>query len=279
MKQIVKSIVKPVVSYGSQKAALFKLGQLDKSLIFVEPLFKTLCDEVSNVEKNSILQIERRRKELLNSKKTFEFIDFGTGFKGDGGATVKVEKPVSSAASWSRSPFWSLFLFHLVRRLNPKVCLEMGSCVGISGSYMASALSLNERDGVLTTLEGCEDLALITSQTFERLKLNNAKVVSGTFDKTLDQALSGQGPFDFAYVDGNHSYEATVNYHKKLKAQANGQPLTLVFDDIHWSAGMKKAWSEIYNDQDVKISLDLRGFGLCFINFKEKKQHYNIPIV
>ena len=32
------------------------------------------------MEKNSILQIERRRKELLNSKKTFEFIDFGTGF-------------------------------------------------------------------------------------------------------------------------------------------------------------------------------------------------------
>jgi hypothetical protein len=51
----------------------------------------------------------------------------------------------------------------------------------------------------------------------------------------------------------------------------------LVFDDIHWSPGMKQAWQEIAADTRVKLSVDVFQFGIVFINknFKEK-QHFII---
>jgi hypothetical protein len=46
----------------------------------------------------------------------------------------------------------------------------------------------------------------------------------------------------------------------------------LVFDDIHWSEGMEKAWEEIKKNERVTCSVDLFFIGIVFLRkeFKEK---------
>jgi predicted O-methyltransferase YrrM len=51
----------------------------------------------------------------------------------------------------------------------------------------------------------------------------------------------------------------------------------LIFDDIHWSADMERAWNEIKENPAVQLSIDLFSIGLVFFNDQFKvKQHFNI---
>jgi hypothetical protein len=49
-----------------------------------------------------------------------------------------------------------------------------------------------------------------------------------------------------------------------------------VFDDIHWSEGMEKAWNEIKSDKDVTITIDFFTVGLVFFNPDFTKQDFLI---
>ena len=51
----------------------------------------------------------------------------------------------------------------------------------------------------------------------------------------------------------------------------------LVFDDISWSDGMRRAWKHIEKNKHIKISLNLGVVGVCVFdeNIDEK---YNIRI-
>jgi hypothetical protein len=53
----------------------------------------------------------------------------------------------------------------------------------------------------------------------------------------------------------------------------------LVFDDISWSGGMKRAWKTIILDERVKISVDLRQIGICIIDSRiAGRKNIAIPI-
>jgi hypothetical protein len=39
----------------------------------------------------------------------------------------------------------------------------------------------------------------------------------------------------------------------------------IVFDDISWSTGMKKAWTEIEEDERVAASIDLGAIGIALV--------------
>ena len=43
-------------------------------------------------------------------------------------------------------------LFRLIRNLEPSSCVELGSCVGISASYQAGALSLNKKGQIIISV-------------------------------------------------------------------------------------------------------------------------------
>jgi hypothetical protein len=51
----------------------------------------------------------------------------------------------------------------------------------------------------------------------------------------------------------------------------------LIFDDIHWSREMEKAWELIKQDQRVFLTVDLFFIGLVFFRDEFKvKQHFMI---
>ncbi|MFQ5633489.1 MAG: O-methyltransferase, partial [bacterium] len=174
----------------------------------------------------------------------------------------KIKSTVGNISKTASKPyFWTLFLFKLVREFKPRHCVELGTCFGISSSYLAAALKLNQ-GGTLVTLEGAESCAELATQNFETLGLDNIDVVIGRFVDTLEGVLKRRGTIDFAFVDGHHEQTATIAYFEQIR-QHLARHAVLVFDDISWSDGMRNAWNFISRHKQTKFALDLGVVGVC----------------
>ncbi|MEM9439796.1 MAG: class I SAM-dependent methyltransferase [Pseudomonadota bacterium] len=215
-------------------------------------------------ERQSMAAIEAVRQTLERSDRVIQFVDYGAGNPaetlGDGeaeGGVTSDRRLGDLARVASKPPFWGRFLFHIVRHCQPKGCIEMGTCVGLSAAYIASALKLN-KSGRLMTLEGAPALADIARDTLGQLDLTCAEVRTGRFSVTLDPALEAMAPVDFAFIDGHHDEVATLNYLEQIKPHL-ADDAVLVFDDIAWSDGMRRAWRRI---AAAYASVELRNVGL-----------------
>lgn len=64
------------------------------------------------------------------------------------------------------------------------------------------------------------------------------------FSDVLPSVLAGCGPFDCAFIDGNHTPEPTVDFTWQVLKQADNAPL-IIDDDIRWSDQMKQAREQL----------------------------------
>ena len=261
------------------KIAIFHLilwGDRD-SIILANTLIRSLKNDLILEEKVWIDKIEQLRENLNASATEISLVDYGAG-KSDEHRTQQdmytgetVTTTVGEVCrSGSKSPFWSFLLFNLVREFKPAVCIELGTCLGISASYQAVALSLNKA-GKFVTIEGAKTLAKYAEQNIETIGLENVRVVAGRFQDVLDEVLNESRPVDFAFIDGHHDEKATMRYFDQIIPFLANQGVVLVFDDISWSPGMKNAWKKIKVDERVKISVDLRKVGICLMKKKIKE--------
>lgn len=128
----------------------------------------------------------------------------------------------------------------LVRSRSARVVIELGTNVGLSGTYMAAALP---RDGRLVTVDQSIERQALARQLFESAGLaDRIEVVTGTFrEVAVGVASSG---FDVAFVDGDHTFEATCWLVEVLLRYAH-EDAVIVVDDINHSAEMRRAWRAI----------------------------------
>ena len=96
---------------------------------------------------------------------------------------------------------------------------------------------------------------------------------------TLDKVLNEHKPIDFAFIDGHHDEDATITYFEQIQPYLSEKSI-LIFDDISWSDGMRKAWKRIEGSEKVRISLDLRVIGICILdNDIDQKYSFRIWLV
>jgi len=177
----------------------------------------------------------------------------------------------------SKRPKWAQLLFHLVRRLGARSCLELGTCVGISGAYQAAALACNGA-GRLVSLEGAESLVEVANANWAELGLGaHAEAYPGHFAATLPQALERWGPFDYVFIDGHHDEHATWEYYRSVLPHLNRDAF-LVFDDINWSPGMRRVWNRIRRDTNLSAAIDLLHVGLVLFAAGRTPAQFNLAI-
>ncbi len=211
--------------------------------------------------------IEGLRRQMARDETTLTYHDLGSGGK-PGGASVT--RTMADVEASSVPPHQGVALHVLAREIRPDTCLELGTCLGVSSAYLASALDLNE-NGSLVTLEGGKDLSRVASINFSRLGLKNARFVTGSFADTLPDVLREIGRVDMAYVDGHHDGAATRAYFEQILAHS-AERCVMVFDDIRWSRDMREAWRDIVNHPQVTMSLDLLAFGVCVTSASNKSK-------
>jgi len=246
-------------------------------------LLETLTGVLSPEERAWVERIEQRRKFLLHSDKSITVIDYGAGEPGskktmdEMNAGHETTAYVQNICKSSKPPYWATLLFRMVRSLKPESCVELGSCVGISASYLSAACQLNGK-GLLRTLEGSPATAEIARESLEGLGLENGSVITGPFHKTLQGVLERAKPVDFFFNDGHHDRTAVHQYFN-LSLPYLAEDAVIVFDDISWSSGMRQAWEEIENDSRVLVTLDLYDIGIAILgNNPSAKEKYRIPL-
>ncbi|SHI38077.1 Predicted O-methyltransferase YrrM [Mesonia phycicola] len=214
--------------------------------------------------KNAYQKISAYRKDIFQQKKEINVTDFGAGsrvFKSNKRKVAAIAK--NAGISWKRSKL----LYRLSTYLEYSNVLELGTSVGLATASLAANKKLN-----VFTIEGCPQTAHIATQTLQKHQLYNAKVTVGKFEEILKNYSH---KIDLAYIDGNHSKEATLkNFELLLKLKHNDS--LFIFDDIYWSEEMLQAWEEIKNHPEVTVTIDTFYWGLVFFRKEQAKEHFKI---
>lgn len=214
-------------------------------------------------------EIENLRKILLHDKRVLEVEDFGAGSR----VASHRKRSVAELAKTTLKPKkYAQLLFRLVKHYQPNTILELGTSLGVTAAYFAAA---NPSANIIT-IEGSKAIADIAVQNFSTLHLQNIQPQVGNFDDVLPVVLQQWPSIDLAYIDGNHRYEPTIRYFQQLLPAMHNDAI-LVFDDIHWSAEMEKAWNEIKQHPSVQCTVDIFFLGFVFFRKEFKvKQHFSI---
>jgi len=221
-----------------------------------------------NSDDENCKNIESLRKELCKSEDTIKITDFGAGSHVNNNKTRKIKDVAKNSAKNAK---FGKLLYRIIQFYKPNNILELGTSLGISSLYLAKA---NQNSQVFT-FEGCPETANIAEQNFKKLNASNINTTLGDFNKTLNSKLEEIKTIDLAFIDGNHQEKPTIDYFEKCLKYSNNDTI-FIFDDIHWSEGMEKAWNYIKAHQKITLTIDLFFVGIVFIKSELSKENFTI---
>ena len=211
--------------------------------------------------------VETLRHYLLRNNTKIKLTDYGAGSH----SGPQKSKSIKSIAKNAASQKWQCqTLFRLVNFIKPKTMLEMGTSLGISTIYQSQA-AMNAK---FITLEGDPLIAEMAQMHLDDFKVKNVELIEGRFDLTLLPALQKLKQLDYVFIDGNHRHVPTIEYFHNCLEFAHDDSV-FIFDDIHWSDEMEKAWEEVKSHPKVRISIDLFHMGIVFFRKEQReKEHF-----
>ena len=224
-----------------------------------QAFLKTSKGEYTSDEKQLFETLNQFRSELYADHRKISFEEIGSS----------AEMTIAEVARRAASPeIWVRFFYQLSKTNIVNNVLEIGTNLGVSGQYFIKGLE-DKKNTKFITLEGVKGLCEIASSRFDTLSSQDRfEVIHGLYDKTLPEVVKSKTRFDLVFIDGNHQYEATLNYFEMLKDNLADKAM-VIFDDIHWSEGMRRAWREICEQKGIVFSINF--FKLGMVVFDPKK--------
>lgn len=212
--------------------------------------------------------IEKIRDKLINSKQRIKVQQLGADSK----VNNELERPVAEIARRGITPVKTSHLFYnIIRYFDYKNIIELGTSFGINTLYLAANTRVN-----VTTFEGCQETSKIAQDIFDELSYENIDLIYGNIDETLPAYIKYYpSHIDMAYIDANHTYEATLRYFEWLLTLCHEKSL-IIIDDIYWSGDMARAWKHLSNRPEVTTSVDLYRFGMLFFSPDLEKKKYTL---
>lgn len=166
-------------------------------------------------------------------------------------------------------------LFRLALWLKADRILEFGTNAGISTLYLHAA----DTRAQLQTVEGNPEVAALARETFAMAGASpQLQPYVSRFDQWLHRewpTTPPEQPLDLFFLDGDHRYQPTLDYVRRLLPAATAQSV-FVIADIHWSEEMERAWGALKKIPEVQASLDLYHFGLLFFDPTMENQHLGL---
>lgn len=211
-------------------------------------------------------KIEIQRAALFQDKRSIRVNDLGAGSRV---AKNDIRKISAIAKYVLQNKKCAQSIFKIAEHYRPDTIIELGTSLGITTSYLASI----SRNTQVYSIEGSSEIAAIGRESLQNLGLDNVEIVTGSFETILPELLKKNGRADLILIDGNHRYAPTIKYFEEILPYCHENSI-LIFDDIHWSSEMEKAWEEIRTNNKIKISVDFFHFGLLMFNKVQEKQHF-----
>ena len=212
-------------------------------------------------------QIEELRKAYIRNGETISAGNYGAGSKRIRDRPVKIKDLIKTSAV---SEKYGKMLHFFALWYQPGFIIELGTSLGISTAYLASAVPATK----ISTIEGNAKLAAIACKNFQNLKLENIEQVTGIFETELPEILKTVSGKLMVFIDGDHRYERLISYYTRISQYQS--ECFMIFDDIRWSEEMHIAWKKIISDNKIRISVDLFFMGIAVTGINVKKQHFVI---
>ena len=244
-------------------------------------------------------EIEEIRQEMLKDTRELEFVDYGSGgplpTSPSKGRSANMRRVCDIAKGSLARRKDAQLLARLVGWLGRPLLtspsrggigdeasedrkgltiVELGTSLGVTTAYLAAMDSRNK----VVTYEGCPAVAEVARANWEKLGLSNIACVVGeiTVD-SLQLAVDRLSGIDVAFIDANHTCEATLTYFNALASRVYEKSVVVV-DDIHYNEDMEKAWKAICADERVTTTMDLYRMGLVFFDKHYWRKHYKMRI-
>ena len=233
---------------------------------FVFDLVTNIIYKKTSTNKTS--EIESLRRVLCENNKLISVKDFGAGSNINKNKERKIK---DIAKNSSKNKKFGELLYRIVKHFKPTEIFELGTSFGISTLYLSKANSNSN----ITTFEGCKESAKIALENFKKLDCTNIDTIIGEFGENFSIKLAEKSNVNMVFIDGNHSKDATIRYFEE-SIKYSDQKTILIFDDIHWSSGMEKAWDYIKKSQKTRVTVDLFFVGLVFLDQKLSKENFII---
>jgi predicted O-methyltransferase YrrM len=198
--------------------------------------------------------LESMRAKWLREKVSLPWVEKGAGshFKG--------KKTVSSICRISNSSLKYNLLYQYFCGMTPgEYILELGGSLGINTGYLATHCK-----GKLYSFEADPNLLRLAKATLDK-SYPEVVHVEGDITATLPATLEILPKVDFAFLDANHTYAATLSYFESILPKLHDSSI-VVIGDIYWSKGMTKAWKTLTNHPKITLSLDFFESGVLFLN-------------
>lgn len=216
-------------------------------------------------DSNTIKKIKLIRKTLLKNNKKIEIEDFGAGskiFKTNKRTISQLTKHVALSNKKAE------ILFKTTNYFKPKTILELGTSLGLG----TITLAISNLESKIISVEGCKNIFNEAENVLKENNIKNCLLKNSNFDDFLK---SYHQDYECVLFDGNHTYDATISYFNQLLIKKHNDSYW-IFDDIHWSKDMERAWLYIKNHDEVSVTIDLFHYGLVFFRKEQMKQNFVI---
>lgn len=222
----------------------------------------------NQIDAGIVNNIEQIRKKLINDTREIEVLDLGAG-------SVRSDNYKRSISGITRySPVtrkYGKLLSKLAAEFGNNSILELGTSVGISAMYLASA----RPDVPVYTIEGSKEIADIAKQNFLDSGLGNIRLMVGSFDDVLPELIKEGVKPGLVFIDGNHRKIPVIKYFNMI-AGISDSSAVIVVDDINYSQEMHDAWNELKLNPEVTASIDIYRMGILFFRRGITRNHYII---
>ncbi len=205
---------------------------------------------------------------LKKDKTKIEITDFGAGSRFFYGNKRTIKSIVKSASTYGKH---GRFLAQMVKGYQASNVIELGTSLGIGASYMG----MFNPNAKIYSIEGCEKISQKAKENIKKLGLKNIHLFTGEFNKVLNDVIALSSKPKLVYIDGDHTYQSTLNYYNYFKNKSTKNTI-LIFDDIYWSRGMHQAWLNIIKDKTSTLTIDFFRMGVIFLNQSIEKKHFRI---
>ncbi|MBU2913086.1 O-methyltransferase [Reichenbachiella agariperforans] len=148
--------------------------------------------------------------------------------------------------------------------------LELGASIGVNTIRLCNS-SLQS----IVTVERNDVLIDVASELFKKLGLTDRiELVHADVEVVLRDFVKQKRLFGLIFLDANHTYEGTLAYSELMFRLVDQNHGVVVFDDINWSSGMRRAWDELSKKFDKGVVLETYQMGFLFFNPRLQRGKY-----
>ena len=193
--------------------------------------------------------------------------DFGTGNSGQ-------RKVKDIARRSSTDVRYGGVMQKIIDAFKVESILELGTSVGIGTMFLARTNAKAE----VTTVEGCPETCKFAKSEFAKRKITNVNFINDDFDHLFASNALKDKYFDLAFIDGNHTSEATIRYFGNIIKRYSNKKSIIIVDDINWSRDMYDAWKEISSRMPDSLRINLFRMGIIFSGYDFPKAEVRAEI-